>query len=280
MYSGLAYFCKVNCPPIKVTFLGTGTSSGVPMIGCYCEVCTSTDKRDNRLRSSVLIESPTTTLIIDTGPDFRYQMLRINNRKLDAVLFTHPHKDHVAGLDDIRAYNFFTQQPMHIYANEMTQEVLIREFPYAFADKKYPGVPEIELNTISVEPFMIGDLPVQPIEVWHLKMPVLGFRIGNFTYITDANRIEEEVWPLISNGEVLVLNALRKEKHISHFTLSEAIEMGEKLNNTQTYFTHISHQLGTHEKISKELPEGMKLAYDGLQLELNGFSGMSGNSIE
>ena len=238
------------------------------MIGCECPVCTSSDKKDNRLRSSILVQSQTTTVVIDSGPDFRYQMLRANVKQLDAIVFTHPHKDHVAGLDDVRAYNFFSGEPMQVYANEMTQAVLLREFPYAFTDKRYPGVPEIEMNTISVEPFTIGDIPIVPIEVWHAKMPVLGFQFGNFTYITDANRIEEGEKEKIKNKQVLVLNVLRKEKHISHFTLGEATKLAQELKNGETYFTHMSHQLGTHEAISKELPPNIHLAYDGLVIEL------------
>lgn len=238
------------------------------MIGCTCAVCRSADPRDNRLRSSVLIQSATTTIVVDTGPDFRYQMLRAGVTQLDAVLFTHPHKDHVAGLDDIRAYNFFSGLPMPVFANEMTQDVLIREFPYAFADTRYPGVPEITLNTINGSPFMIGDIPVQPVEVWHMKMPVLGFRFGNFTYITDANRIEPEEQDKVRGSAILILNALRKEKHISHFTLEEAVAMAESLNAGATYFTHISHQLGLHAVVDRQLPEGMALAHDQLKLHL------------
>lgn len=238
------------------------------MIGCECPVCTSSDKKDKRLRSSILVQSQTTTVVIDSGPDFRYQMLRANVKQLDAIVFTHPHKDHVAGLDDVRAYNFFSGEPMQVYANEMTQAVLLREFPYAFTDKRYPGVPEIDMNTISVEPFTIGDIPIVPIEVWHAKMPVLGFQFGNFTYITDANRIEEGEKEKIKNKQVLVLNVLRKEKHISHFTLGEATKLAQELKNGETYFTHMSHQLGTHEAISKELPPNIHLAYDGLVIEL------------
>lgn len=238
------------------------------MIGCECLVCTSSDKKDKRLRSSILVQSAKTTLVVDAGPDFRYQMLRANVKQLDAIIFTHPHKDHVAGLDDVRAYNFFSGEPMQVYANEMTQAVLIREFPYAFTDKRYPGVPEIDMNTISVEPFIIGDIPIVPIEVWHAKMPVLGFQFGSFTYITDANRIEEGEKEKIKNKQVLVLNVLRKEKHISHFTLGEATKLAQELNNGQSYFTHMSHQLGTHEAISKELPPNVHLAYDGLIVEL------------
>jgi phosphoribosyl 1,2-cyclic phosphate phosphodiesterase len=194
--------------------------------------------------------------------------MRAGVEELDAILFTHPHKDHVAGLDDVRAYNFISGQPMQVYANEITQEVIIREFPYAFADTKYPGVPEIRLNTIDLETFFIGDIQIIPILVWHLKMPVLGFRFGNFTYITDANRIEEEEKMKIRGSEVLVLNALRREPHISHFTLAEAIDMSGNLGVPRVYFTHISHQLGLHEQINQELPAGMELAYDGLHITL------------
>lgn len=239
------------------------------MIGCECEVCTSIDKKDNRLRSSILVKSPNTTLVVDTGPDFRYQMLRSNVKHLDAVLFTHPHRDHIAGLDDVRAYNFFSQQPMQVFADSMTEEALRRDYYYAFSDTKYPGVPEINLNTINaVDPFMVGDIPVVPILVWHLKMPVLGFRFGKFTYITDANRIDLQEKEKIKGSEVLVLNALRKEKHISHFTLQEAIDMAKELNVPQTYFTHISHQLGKDADINQALPPGIALAYDGQEISL------------
>jgi phosphoribosyl 1,2-cyclic phosphate phosphodiesterase len=253
---------------LRVTFLGTGTSSGVPMIACECAVCTSPDKKDKRLRSSIMVESAATCFVVDTTPDFRYQMLREKVKRMDAVLFTHPHKDHVAGLDDIRAFNFFQEQAMQIYANSMTIDALMREFAYAFADKKYPGVPSLELNTINLEPFSIGDIPIIPIEVWHLKMPVYGFRFGKFTYITDANRIEDAEKEKIKGSEVIVVNALRKEKHISHYTLNEAVELVKELKIPRAYFTHISHQLGKHEEVEKNLPEGIHLAYDGLIIEL------------
>jgi phosphoribosyl 1,2-cyclic phosphate phosphodiesterase len=253
---------------LRISFLGSGTSSGVPMIACPCKVCTSTNKKDKRLRSSILVESANTRLVIDTTPDFRYQMLRCAVTHLDAVLFTHPHKDHIAGLDDIRAFNYFSQQPMDIYANYLTEEALRRDFYYAFEDKRYPGIPEINLHTITDRNFVVGDIPVQPVNVWHLNMPVLGFRLGDFTYITDANRIDDDEKQKITGSKVIVVNALRKEKHISHFTLSEAIALVRELKIPQAYFTHISHQLGLHEEISAELPPGIALAYDGLQFDV------------
>ena len=255
-------------PSITVTFLGSGTSSGVPMIGCNCDVCTSKNPKDNRLRSSILVQSATTTFVIDTTPDFRYQMLRSKTKKLDAVLFTHPHKDHVAGLDDIRAYNYFQEKPMDVYANALTQATLLNDFHYAFAEKKYPGLPRIELHTIDETPFTIGDIAITPIKVWHMKMLVLGFRMGNFTYITDANKIDEAEKEKIKGSEIIVLNALRKEKHLSHFTLDEAVEIAEELGAQQTYFTHISHQLGLHNTINAELPSHIQLAYDGLTFSI------------
>lgn len=258
----------MSYPDLHIKFLGTGTSSGIPMIGCECDVCMSRDPKDNRLRSSIMITSPTTSLVVDTTPDFRYQMLRTNTKHVDAIVFTHPHKDHIAGLDDIRAFNFFSRKPMELFANSLTEEALRRDFYYAFAERKYPGVPEINLNLITTDPFKVGDIPVQPIEVWHMKMPVLGFRFGKFTYITDANRLDDEAKEKVRGSEVMVLNALRKEPHISHFSLSEAISMVKELNVPKAYFTHISHQLGLHEEISRELPEGIELAYDGLALNI------------
>jgi phosphoribosyl 1,2-cyclic phosphate phosphodiesterase len=254
----------VNQTSLTIQFLGTGTSTGIPMIGCSCGVCVSDDSKDKRLRSSILVQSEDTVIVVDTTPDFRYQMLRTNTRKLDAVLYTHPHKDHLAGLDDIRAFNFFSETSMKVYANSLTEEAVRRDFYYAFGDAKYPGVPDLDLITIDARPFMIGDIPVIPIEVMHHKMPVLGFRFGNFTYITDANRIEESEKEKIKGSAVLVLNALRKEKHISHFTLNEAVALAQELEIPQVYFTHISHQLGKHADINQELPSHIQLAYDGL----------------
>lgn len=257
----------MSYPPVKITFLGTGTSSGVPMIGCECEVCNSTDKKDKRLRSSILVQSPKTTLVVDTGPDFRYQMLKHRVKKLDAVLFTHPHKDHLAGLDDIRAYNYMNKKPIDIYADSLTEEAVRRDFYYAFTDTKYPGIPELNLNTITTEPFMAGDIPVTPVLVWHMKMPVMGFRFGRFTYITDANRIDKPEMEKIRGSGVLVLNALRRQKHISHFTLEEAIGVVQELEVPTAYFTHLSHQMGLHAEVESELPDGIHLAWDGLVLD-------------
>lgn len=253
---------------MKITFLGTGTSQGVPVIGCNCAICTSTDKRNNRLRTSVWVETPEASIVIDSGPDFRYQMLRANVRKLDAILFTHGHKDHIAGLDDVRAYNYFSGKAMEIYATEETQIALRREFHYAFGDVNYPGIPQLNLNTITNNSFTINGLEIVPIRVLHYKLEVFGFRIGGFTYITDANFIAPEELNKASGSEVFVLNALRHEKHVSHYNLSEAIETAQNTKAKNSYFLHISHQLGLHEEVSKILPASMHLAYDGLELHL------------
>ncbi len=252
---------------MKVTFLGTGTSQGVPVIACPCIVCQSTDPRDKRLRSSIMIEDSGRTYIIDTGPDFRCQMLRENVKQLDAVIFTHEHKDHIAGLDDIRAFNYFLKKKIDVYATERVQEAIHREFAYIFQKVKYPGVPEINLFTINQEPFRIHSTVFIPIEVKHHQLPVLGFRIEDFTYITDANSISEKEKKKITGSKVLVLNALRKEEHISHFTIDQAIALAQELKIEKAYFTHISHQLGLHNEVEKELPDAIALAYDGLQLE-------------
>jgi len=240
------------------------------MIGCDCVVCSSTNQKDKRLRSSILVQSEKTTLVVDTTPDFRTQMLRENVKRLDAVIFTHPHKDHIAGLDDIRAYNFFQKKPLDVYANKLTEEALRREFYYIFSEKKYSGIPEIKLHAITDKPFVVGDIPVIPILVYHLRMPVLAFRFGNFTYITDANRIDDEEKGKIKGSKVLVVNALRKKEHISHFTLQEAIDLVEELKIPSAYFTHISHQLGLHDEINNELPPNIHLAYDGLKIKIPG----------
>ena len=253
---------------MKVTILGSGTSQGVPLIACKCEVCTSTNVKDKRLRSSIMVETSTTTIVIDTGPDFRQQMLREQVEQLDAVVFTHEHKDHIAGLDDVRAFNFINGKHIEVYATSRVQAAIKREFAYIFAEDKYPGIPLINLNEIDLATFQIKDIKLIPIEVMHYKMPVLGFRIADFTYITDAKSISEKEKEKIKGSKVLVINALRREEHISHFTFQEAIDLAKELDVEQAYFTHISHQLGLHEQVSEELPSNVFLAYDGLKLIL------------
>ena len=254
---------------MKITFLGTGTSPGVPIIACDCAVCLSTNEKDKRLRSSILIEEKGKTFVIDTGPDFRQQMLREKVLNLDGVLFTHEHKDHIAGFDDIRPFNFIHQKKMDVYASERVQEAIRREFAYIFSDFKYPGIPEINLFLLENKPTLIHDVLFTPIQVMHHKMPVFGFRINDFTYITDANYISDEEKEKIKGSKVLVLNALRREEHLSHFTLQQAIDLVEELKPEKAYFTHISHQLGLHDEVQLELPKNIELAYDGLKLELD-----------
>ncbi|WP_374163379.1 MBL fold metallo-hydrolase [Arcticibacter sp. MXS-1] len=251
-----------------ITFLGTGTSQGVPVIGCDCPVCRSADHMDKRLRSAVLLEADGKNIVIDTGPDFRYQMLREEVKRLDAVLLTHEHKDHIAGLDDVRAFNYRLGTPIEVYAVPRVQDALKREFYYAFSEKKYPGVPQINLHDIGKDVFEVGDIPVIPVEVMHYRLPVSAFRIGDFTYITDAKTISAEETEKVKGTKVLVVNALQKGSHISHFTLAEAIAFAQEIHAEKTYLTHISHNLGTYEEVSRELPEGIELAYDGLKLKI------------
>ncbi len=253
---------------MTITFLGTGTSQGVPVIACNCEVCTSADPRDNRLRTSILIEGEGKVIAIDSGPDFRYQMLRANVQRLDAIVFTHEHKDHIAGLDDIRAFNYRQNGPVDVYADERVQTALKREFYYIFEEFKYPGIPQLNLHTIGLEPFNIGNVHFIPIEVMHYKLPVLGFRINDFTYITDAKTVSETERQKIKGSKILVINALQMQNHISHFTFDEAIAFAEEMGAEKTYLTHISHRLGKHEDISKLLPPNIEPAYDGLKLDI------------
>jgi phosphoribosyl 1,2-cyclic phosphate phosphodiesterase len=251
---------------IKATVLGSGTSQGVPLIACNCLVCNSNNEKDKRLRSSIKIEVENKTFVIDSGPDFRQQMLRSNTKQLNALIFTHEHKDHIAGMDDIRAFNYVNKSAIDVYATDRVEDALKREYAYIFSDEKYPGIPEINLTNIENKPFSVHDVEVIPIQVYHYKLPVLGFRFGDFTYITDANFINDNEKEKIKGSKVLIVNALRREQHISHFTLEEAIALGQELQVPQIYFTHISHQLGLHNEVEKELPPGFHLAYDGLEI--------------
>ena len=253
---------------MKVTFLGSGTSQGIPVIACSCAVCTSADTRDKRLRSSILLQVDDKNIVIDSGPDFRYQMLRAGVTHLDALVFTHEHKDHTAGLDDIRAFNYKQGEAINVYAHKRVQDALKKEFSYIFAHHKYPGIPQLDLFEIGHHPFEVAGVPFIPIEVMHFQLPVLGFRIADFTYITDAKTVSDVEKAKIKGTKVLVINALQQEKHISHFTLEEALAFAQEIGAEKTYFTHISHRLGTHQKISELLPAGVELAYDGLYIEL------------
>lgn len=254
---------------LKVTFLGTGTSQGVPVIACSCSVCNSPHPHDKRLRTSVLLEWNGRRVVIDSGPDFRQQMLREKVLGLDAIVFTHDHKDHIAGLDEVRAFNYINRWRAQVFCSEEVEISLRREFHYAFSEVKYPGIPEIDIHRIDHQPFDINGMNFIPIKVWHYHLPVFGFRVGNFTYITDANRIDDSEIKKIQGSEVFVLNALRHEVHPSHFSLNEAIDVARITNCEKTFFTHISHQLGRHNEVEKYLPDGMALAYDGLTLEIS-----------
>jgi phosphoribosyl 1,2-cyclic phosphate phosphodiesterase len=254
---------------LKITFLGTGTSQGVPVIACSCPVCTSLDFRDKRLRTSIHVDIAGKSLVIDTGPDFRQQMLREYIQRLDAVIFTHAHRDHTAGLDDVRAYNFKQNMDMPLYGTADVLEQLKIEYSYIFSNAPYPGLPRIELKEITEQIFNIDGVTITPLPVMHLKLPVLGYRFGNFSYITDANYISEATLEKLKGTEILVLNALQRDPHISHFNLEQALAMVAKINPDKTYFTHISHKLGLHADVEKELPRGVALAFDGLQLTVN-----------
>ena len=260
----------------KITFLGTGTSQGIPMIGCTCKVCKSADPRDNRLRTSALVEHNGFRILIDCGPDFRQQMLRQNISDLDAVILTHQHKDHTGGMDDIRAFNYFRKAAFPIYAEPNVQESLKMEYSYAFAEHKYPGVPDYTLHTIGEEPFTItkslpdgteATIEITPIRVYHYRLPILGFRIGNMAYITDGSSIPATEFDKLQGLELFIINTVRKEKHISHFSLPEALDVVEEVGAPRNFLTHLSHQIGTHKELEAILPPNVKPAYDTLELE-------------
>lgn len=254
---------------IRVTFLGTGTSGGVPVIGCSCDVCQSNDERDKRLRTSVLIETNNQTLCVDAGPDFRQQMLQHNIKNIDALLVTHGHRDHIGGLDDIRPFNFLQGKIVPIFCDEFAEEMIREQYGYAFKASDYEYAPKILFHRINSEPFFVGETKIQPIEVMHHKLPVRAFRIGDFTYITDGKTISEQELNKIKGTKTLVINALRHNDHNAHFTVTEALEIAEKIQAEKTYFIHMSHQFGKHEEMQQTLPNNIFIAYDGLQIVVN-----------
>ena len=253
---------------MKITLLGTGTSQGVPVIACHCDVCESKSLKDKRLRSSVMIEVDNQTFVIDTGPDFRQQMLREDVDKVSAILFTHHHKDHVAGMDDIRAFNFRWKEDMQIYCSRLTEVALRNEFPYVFSEDKYPGTPKVKINPIENRSFKINGTTVVPIEVKHYMMTVFGFRIEGFVYLTDVSAITDKEKEKMKDADLIILDALRKEQHISHFNLDQALELLEELKPKKALLTHISHYMGIHDDVNNQLPNHIKLAYDGQQIIL------------
>jgi phosphoribosyl 1,2-cyclic phosphate phosphodiesterase len=254
--------------PITITLLGTGTSQGVPVVACECQVCLSHHQKDKRLRTSVLIETSNTNIVIDAGPDFRQQMLRENVKQLDALLITHDHKDHIGGIDDIRAFNWVLQKPMEIFASENSIATIRKDFSYAFEEIKYPGVPQINLHIVNNKAFQINEESIIPIYAMHGNLPVLGFRIRDFSYLTDASSINPEEFNKMKGSKVIVINGLRIKKHHSHFNLEEAVQLLNELHPQRGFITHISHQLGFHDEVNKELPDGIELGYDGLKILL------------
>jgi len=253
---------------MKISFLGTGTSQGIPVIGCDCAVCKSSDSRDKRLRSSIMVEIAGKTIVIDTGPDFRQQMLSNKVENITAVLFTHEHKDHVAGLDDIRPFNFKHNKPIEVYAEDRVQKALRREFAYIFAENKYPGIPRINMNMIENKEFIVEGVKVLPVRAFHHKLPIFGFRINDFAYLTDVKSVPEEEKKKLKDLKVFVITCLRKEEHISHMNLEETLEFIEEIKPQKTYLNHLSHRFGLHSEEEIKLPPGIFIGYDGLSFYL------------
>lgn len=248
---------------MKLLFLGSGTSTGIPQIGCRCKVCTSTNEKDKRLRASVLITEGETSILIDCGPDLRQQFIKYNVNHLSGILITHAHYDHIGGLDDVRPLG-----EVPIYAEKKVLDVIKRNMPYSFAENKYPGVPLIQLHEIDETPFQMNGIEIQPILIMHAKLPILGFRIGKIAYLTDVKTIDDKAIQQLQGLDILVLNALRINKHISHISLSEALEIAKKIGATETWFTHMSHDMGLHNEVDQQLPENIHLSYDGLELSI------------
>ncbi|NCD42029.1 MAG: MBL fold metallo-hydrolase [Bacteroidia bacterium] len=251
-----------------VTFLGTGTSTGVPVVACNCDVCASKDPRDKRLRTSVMVRHKGKTFIIDCGPDFRVQMLNNHVDDIDAILFTHSHRDHIAGLDDVRGFNYILNKRIAMYGQQNVLDFITTSFPYIFANKRYFGTPQVDLIPLDGNPVIIEKVKIVPIKVYHYKEIIFGYRFDDFTYITDASHIDDEEIEKVKGTRILVVNALRNSPHISHFSLQQAIELSKRIHPEQTYFVHMSHFIGKHAELEKNLPAGMHLAYDGLQITL------------
>ena len=255
---------------MRLTFLGTGTSQGVPVIACHCNVCRSSDERDTRLRTSALLTTDNNSnILFDIGPDFRQQMLHHSVEHLDAILITHAHRDHVGGLDDIRSFNYVQHSKMNVYLNNEAKTALLRDYRYIFENHQFPGLPEADLHEVGAEPFLAAGETVMPIRALPKDLPILGYRIRNFAYITDANYIAPSEMEKLKGVEILVINALRKTKHFSHYSLPEALEVIGQIQPKQSYITHISHEMGLHSEVEKELPDGVHQAYDNLQIDIN-----------